>query len=489
MGALQSSYMIATAALFAVVVLSIAFHGRPLWWKLLVDILALAFLTHALRELVGSPIDPSYSPVADNHLWQQMLEAGWWVLAARVAIILTRLAVVLENRPRETKFFSDLLVGVIYIAAILAIIKFSFTVHIQGVLETSGVIAIVLGLALQSTLSDVFSGIAVGIEKPFKPGDILWVEGDVEGRVAQINWRSTHIITGDANIAIIPNSVIARSRILNRSLPTVVRGVTLTVRLYNGAEAALCVETLSAAIKACRLPLKKPVPEVNCATLAADGNEYQVTFYVASTEFLAAARDEVNQRIQRHLLFEGISFAAAGQEPKPAPDRPTITSLLERSELLKILAPEVRDILAKYFLETTLSVGDRLLVQGEIPEAMMIITGGAAELTINRGGHTSHLYNLSPGDSIGAIGLFTSSKAHSSAIALTVMTAFRLTKADVAKALKENVELGAGLEALARCSSSAVRRDTAAPDDVEIIHEELMLSRIRNFFHILIQSK
>ena len=69
MGALQSSYMIATAALFAVVVLSIAFHGRPLWWKLLVDILALAFLTHALRELVGSPIDPSYSPVADNHLW------------------------------------------------------------------------------------------------------------------------------------------------------------------------------------------------------------------------------------------------------------------------------------------------------------------------------------------------------------------------------------------------------------------------------------
>ena len=61
--------------------------------------------------------------------------------------------------------------------------------------------------------------------------------------------------------------------------------------------------------------------------------------------------------------------------------------------------------------------------------------------------------------------------------------------AEMAKALKENVELGAGLEALARCSSSAVRRDTAAPDDVEIIHEELMLSRIRNFFHILIQSK
>jgi small-conductance mechanosensitive channel len=90
-------------------------------------------------------------------------------------------------------------------------------------LATSGVIAIVLGLALQSTLSEVFSGIVVGIERPYQPGDLLWVEGDVEGYVVQVNWRSTHIATAQHNIAIVPNSIIAKSRLVNRSAPTPLR--------------------------------------------------------------------------------------------------------------------------------------------------------------------------------------------------------------------------------------------------------------------------
>jgi small-conductance mechanosensitive channel len=53
---------------------------------------------------------------------------------------------------------------------------------LQGLLATSGIIAIVLGLALQSTLSDVFSGISLNIEKPFRIGDEILLEGGAEGR-------------------------------------------------------------------------------------------------------------------------------------------------------------------------------------------------------------------------------------------------------------------------------------------------------------------
>ena len=84
----------------------------------------------------------------------------------RGAIGLTRLFVVFETRPRETRIISDLLAGVIYLVTLLAIVNFVFEVPIGGLLATSGVIAIVLGLALQSSLADVFSGIAVGIERP-----------------------------------------------------------------------------------------------------------------------------------------------------------------------------------------------------------------------------------------------------------------------------------------------------------------------------------
>lgn len=71
--------------------------------------------------------------------------------------------------------------GAIAVATLLAIVNFAFEVPIRGLVATSGVIAIVLGLALQSTLSDVFSGIAVGLERPYKAGDLLWVEGGIEG--------------------------------------------------------------------------------------------------------------------------------------------------------------------------------------------------------------------------------------------------------------------------------------------------------------------
>jgi iron(II)-dependent oxidoreductase len=70
-------------------------------------------------------------------------------------------------------------------------LDFAFGGPIGSLVAPSGVVAIVLGLALQSTLSDVFSGIAVGLEHAYKPGDLLWVEGGIEGQVLQINWRST----------------------------------------------------------------------------------------------------------------------------------------------------------------------------------------------------------------------------------------------------------------------------------------------------------
>ena len=134
-----------------------------------------------------------------------------------------RLVVVLENRPRETKIISDLLAGAIYTATTLAVVNFVFGVAIVGLVATSGVLAIILGLALQSTLSDVFSGIAVGLERAYKPGDLIWVEGGIEGQVLQVNWRSTQIATLNDSIAIVPNSVIAKSRLAEQSISAVKR--------------------------------------------------------------------------------------------------------------------------------------------------------------------------------------------------------------------------------------------------------------------------
>ena len=233
--------------------------GRKLWVRFSTRVLSFITATWLMQRAVISPLAPQLSSATPTvRIWALLVEIGWWLLGARVAVGLVRLVVVLEHRPRETKMISDLLAGLIYVATTLAVVNFVFGVAIAGLVATSGVLAILLGLALQSTLSDVFSGLAVGLERSYKPGDVIWVEGGIEGQVIQINWRSTQIATINDSIAVVPNSVIAKSRLENRTAPTPTRSVTVTIRAEASKDPRFVLATMRAAALSSRHPL--PVP-------------------------------------------------------------------------------------------------------------------------------------------------------------------------------------------------------------------------------------
>ena len=121
-----------------------------------------------------------------------------------------RAFVIVERRPREGKLLQDLLAGLIYLAALFTIVSDAFDLSIQGLLATSGVIAIVFGLALQSSLGDLFSGIVLSFSHPYRPGDWISLDGGTDGRVLELNWRATHVLTARRDLAIVPNSTIAK---------------------------------------------------------------------------------------------------------------------------------------------------------------------------------------------------------------------------------------------------------------------------------------
>jgi small-conductance mechanosensitive channel len=228
----ETALIAASVLLLATFVVPRIIGRWSLWARALWRISALIVLTILVQRILGSPIAPQFhAEDGVMRLWEHGIEIGWWIVGAQCAIGLTRLFLVFEARPRETQIISDLLAGMIYLVTLLAIVNFVFEVPIGGLLATSGVIAIVLGLALQSSLADVFSGIAIGIERPYSAGDLLWVEGGIEGRVIQVNWRSTHIATVNKDVAVVPNSVMAKARLINHSLPSTVRGNSITVKL------------------------------------------------------------------------------------------------------------------------------------------------------------------------------------------------------------------------------------------------------------------
>ncbi|WP_158747754.1 mechanosensitive ion channel family protein [Acidisphaera sp. L21] len=458
------------------------FRQWPLWGRAAWRVLGLIVLTILVQRILGSPFDPQFHHTsAGGHAWEQFIEAGWWFMAARSAIGLARLLIVLEHRPRETQIVSDLVAGAIYVATILAVTDFVFSVSISGLLATSGVIAIVLGLALQSTLSDVFSGIAVGVERPYKAGDLIWVEGGIEGHVLQVNWRSTHIATGSDNIAIVPNSIIAKARLVNRSLPTPVRSESMEIKLDARIPPERCIATLGAATLACRLPLTIPAPKVLCSALQGDGITYTVSYSVPSSATVMSARSEMAAQIHRHLFHAGIPLAIAGVAAVPLVPPPKPSDMLERSDLFGAIAADDRNLLAEHMTEIRLDPEDTLIRENDMPDALYIVASGVVRITTGEGDDARLRYLMSPGESLGSIGLITGMPYLATATAVTAVRAYRLDKDALAAAMKARPELAVGLEALARRGKLALMNAEASHTETSMEKPEMFLARIRHF--------
>ncbi len=81
------------------------------------------------------------------------------------------------------------------------IVAFTFDYPLTGFLATSGLVAGIIGFAARENISNIFSGIALNVERPFRIGD--WIEvGDNKGKVVNMTWRSTRIETSSENVVI-----------------------------------------------------------------------------------------------------------------------------------------------------------------------------------------------------------------------------------------------------------------------------------------------
>ena len=219
--------------------------------------------TVLIFSLIGSPFMPVYKQTnASREIWLQILLCGWWLLLTRELILFLRLPTTLRTKSAENELIFDIIAGSIYVCSALAVMSFVFGLPLRGLLATSGIIAIVLGLALQSTLGDLFSGISLSIEKPFKLGDQVLLEGGVEGQVIELNWRATHLRNGANDIVVIPNSAIAKMRIQNHTSGSERHSGSFTVVVDSANEPEMTLELLKQAAMTCPGILENPVPSV-----------------------------------------------------------------------------------------------------------------------------------------------------------------------------------------------------------------------------------
>ena len=107
-------------------------------------------------------------------------------------------------------------------------------------------------------------------------GDWVILDDTLQGKVIETNWRATHILTGNHDVAIIPNSVIAKSRLVNCSAPTTIHGASIRVRLEPSLTPAAGCNLLEEVRLGSTHILRPPEPTVAIKNLSAEMIDFEL---------------------------------------------------------------------------------------------------------------------------------------------------------------------------------------------------------------------
>ncbi|MDY0884485.1 mechanosensitive ion channel family protein [Dongia soli] len=491
---------------------------RHMWIGLISTTLLFVLLSVIVIDSAGSPLNPRFDRgPAPIELWHRIIVAAWWILGARIAVAIGSATLPTARGSREAKLASDLISGGVYLAAVLIVINTVFNVPIGGLVATSGVIAIVLGLALQNTLADVFAGVAVQIEGPVSLGDRIWIEGPVEGEIVQINWRSIHIRTDGNDIAVVPHSVVAKSRIINRSYPTARRGDTIEISCDPRVNPDHTCDLLKRALLLCPNVMRDPEPSVALVRLGSRSNHYQIAFSVASSSLLWSTKSMLMKEIARQFRYEGIrpaerkpseriswsghmgngalaeklgdKGAAEGEASDSGIASPLLGAypldqLLSELSIFHGLSQAHRQRLVGKLIRRMLEPRDIVFSQDDTGSSLFIIASGVLEVTRQMPERSFVVGRIGPGDYIGEIGMLTGAPHAATVTALTPCILHELCKSDVAPLLEEEPELVSAFEASARRGQERLARAAAAATCSHPGPPGQLLTRIRSFFNL-----
>ena len=435
-------------ATLGAVVTRILLRGRPtlrLAGQLAFFLALTALLLY--HGIIPYEVDPT-SLSSVQRVFIGIVKVIWWFNAAWSLIGLVRAFLILEHQPREGRLLQELVVGVIYVAVILSIIAYVFNVPVGTLIATSGAVAIVLGLALQSTLGDVFSGVALNLAKPYGIGDWLVLSNGIEGKVVETNWRATHLLTGTNDLVIVPNSDLAKARLTNLSSPERSHGVTITVRFRPSTAPSTMADVMRSVLLSSNSILAQPEPGVQIVSLDGAAVGLELGFRVADRSLAGKAKSELFDLIFRHAKAAGLTLAApvdtvgaAFPEPNevevPFGFHTTPRRLLDAIPLFAPLTEDEKEALTSTMTRRTFRQGETLAEQGQVLKSLMIIRSGVVVIDRQDGARETELGRLAPGDCLGEGGLLMGAGELGSIKALTFVVVYEITQEGLAPLMQD----------------------------------------------------
>ena len=370
---------------------------------------------------------------------------------------------------------------VLFVALVAWAISDIFNTKVTAFLAGTTVVAAVLGLALQDTLGNLFSGIALHIEDSFEVGDVIRT-GDMMGTVEAVRWRGTRLRTFANTIVIVPNSMLARERLevfprnnLNARVLqiSIDYNVPPTTALSVLTQAASHVDGVSNQIPA-------------FARVAGFGDsavlyeiKYHMYDYSQRDRIDADIRKAVWYSLRRNAIPIPYPIRTHVRYQPPAQRAPSNTAdVAERLVHVDILSPlssEEHETIAAGARVHTYAKGETILKHGSEGNSMFVVHDGNVSVRVD----DSEVARLGEGDFFGEMALLTGEARAADVIALTDVVAVEITKDAFQPVLQQHPELAAAI-------SAKVSERRGNIDSLRMASNEeaqrTVLSRIRAYF-------
>jgi len=220
-------------------------------------------------------------------------------------------SVVKRANKKTVESLTNLLHGIFKIIIILLVTLYAlhyWGVQITPLLAGLGIAGLAVALAIQPTLANIFSGIAMILDDSARVGDLVYLDANTKGKILSIGLRSTKINTFDNETIIIPNSKLADSSIQNVALPEPKSRVVIPFSVAYGADINHVKEIILKELRVIKFACKDPEPSVRFIEMGSSSLNFKAYYFVDNYDHRFESIDEANTKIYNALMKNKIEI-------------------------------------------------------------------------------------------------------------------------------------------------------------------------------------
>jgi len=205
--------------------------------------------------------------------------------------------------------------AVVFFVVAVYLILVIWDINITGLVASAGIVGLALSFAAQDTLSNLFAGVAILSDRPYRIGDFIILDTGERGEVTRIGLRSTSLLTRDDVEVSIPNGVMGATKIVNEAGgPPRQYRIRASVGVAYGSDADQVVEVLNSVAVDHPRTLAHPEPRVRFTAFGDSSLDFDLLCWIVRPVDRGQVLHELNLEIYRRFAAAGIEIPFPQQD-------------------------------------------------------------------------------------------------------------------------------------------------------------------------------